>query len=172
MMAVRFLHLASLGFWLGSTLFLFVFAPGVFAALPRQQAGDAMNAIFPRYDALCQVLAAMSLATLLVLPERTETRLVLLGVMLALLLVATQGVAPALATLRGQMASVHAAEAGGGALPAELAAVKARWGQLHGVSMALNLGVFLVGLALFWVSIAPLGPLGLPAPDVVPGPPR
>ncbi|MBI4872278.1 MAG: hypothetical protein HY814_12005, partial [Candidatus Riflebacteria bacterium] len=72
----------------------------------------------------------------------------------------------------GQMASVHAAEAGGGALPAELAAVKARWGQLHGVSMALNLGVFLVGLALFWVSIAPLGPLGLPAPDVVPGPPR
>lgn len=162
--ALRFLHLASLGLWLGATLFLFVFAPGVFAALPRQQAGEAMNAIFPRYDALCQVLAALTFGTLFLLPERSVTRFVLLGAMLALLLAATQLVAPAIVSLRGQMASVHAAEAGGGTVPAELVEAKARWGKLHGASMALNLAMFLTGLVLLWVSLAPLGPVALSAP--------
>ena len=49
---LRFVHLLALGLWIGSIVFFsLVTAPGLFGALPRDQAGQAVSAIFPRYYA-------------------------------------------------------------------------------------------------------------------------
>ena len=47
---LRYLHLLALVIWIGGVVFFSFFtAPALFSALPREMAGRATAAIFPRY---------------------------------------------------------------------------------------------------------------------------
>jgi len=55
------IFIITVAVWVGAMMLLaMVVAPGVFDVLPRQQAGDLMNQLFPRYydlGALCSLIA-------------------------------------------------------------------------------------------------------------------
>ncbi|PSP77333.1 DUF4149 domain-containing protein [Halobacteriales archaeon QS_1_68_20] len=54
---------AALGIWLGSIVFFsFVGAPTIFSALPMEEAGQAVNAVFPRYYLFGLGLGVVALA--------------------------------------------------------------------------------------------------------------
>lgn len=154
----RFAHITSLGIWTGATLFLFVLAPAVFAALPKSTAGEAMNAIFPRFYAVCSVCAALALATAFLLPERTATRLGFLVATAGLLIVAAYVLGPQATGLRLAVLEAEAAESSGRPAP-ELKELRSRFGKLHGAIMAVDLAMLVGSFGLLWVSLAPLSPM-------------
>jgi hypothetical protein len=72
---VRFLHLLTLGYGVGAIVFFsFVVAPTVFTVLGREQAGDVVAVIFPRYYQLGIGAAAIALVTAIALRARGSTR--------------------------------------------------------------------------------------------------
>ncbi len=147
-------------------VFLFVMAPGIFKALPRQAAGDAMNAIFPRFYGLAYGCGFLALATLALLPERTTLRLGLVAGMLALLFLAGQVMGSQATELRLELRRVEAAAGEAAAADSEeLRSLKARFGKLHGMIMVVDLTVLVLGFILLWLSFASLTPAAaVPAP--------
>src|SRR5437773_12582167 len=84
--ALRFVHLLALGLWLGSVVFFsLVAAPGLFGALPRDAAGRAVSAIFPRYYAFGAACGVTALLSGLLLGARQGSRGRLLVIELAVL---------------------------------------------------------------------------------------
>lgn len=61
---IEALFVIAVAVWVGAIVVLsFVIAPGLFSALPRQQAGDLMNHLFPAYyhlGALCGLVALIA----------------------------------------------------------------------------------------------------------------
>ncbi len=156
---VRFVHLTSIAFWAGATTFLFVLAPGVFAALPKPVAGDAMNAIFPRFYALSLLCAALAACTLPLLPERSTARGALLTAAIALLVLAGPVLGARAAAVREKRAQAEAAVAAGAA-SGEFEALKKEFGMLHGVVTLLDLTMLGACLAMLWLGISALAPPG------------
>ena len=87
---LRFVHLLALGLWIGSIVFFsLVTAPGLFGALPRDQAGQAVSAIFPRYYAFGAACGLTALLSGLLLGARRVSWGRLLMIELALLALMT-----------------------------------------------------------------------------------
>jgi hypothetical protein len=145
---LNFVYLATLIVWVGGIVcFSFLVAPALFAALPGPAAGDAVGAIFPRYYAAGYACGAVLLGLCALLYRdfgkqrwwRMNTAL--FAVMLLLTLYAGLVTLPRTAALRPQ---IRAAEA-----PPE---VRAEFGRLHGLAVALNSVVLLCGLGAVAVS--------------------
>jgi uncharacterized membrane protein len=143
--AVRFLHLLGLAVWIGSLVFFsFVTAPSLFGALPRELAGRATAAIFPRYYLVGAGSGLVALAGALLIWLRGGGRerpllaeAILLVLMLALTLYAWQGILPEADRLRGLLHTAQDTPEG---------AAAARFGRLHRRSVSLNGAVLLLGL--------------------------
>ena len=147
---LRFVHLLSLGIWVGSVVFFsFVTAPALFGALPRDMAGRAVSAIFPRYYALGGACGALALLTGLLLGARQPAwgrllaaELVLLALMTGIVVYAGRVVLPEAGRARLALPSLEGTPAYDDA--------KARFDSLHRRSVLLNGTVLILGV----VSIA------------------
>src|SRR3989442_15952757 len=87
---LRFVHLLALGLWIGSVVFFsLVAAPGLFGALPRDAAGRAGSALFPRYYAFGAACGVTAPPSGLLLRARQGARGRLLVIQLALVALVT-----------------------------------------------------------------------------------
>ena len=141
---IHFIHLLSLVMWLGSIIFFSFFAaPAVFRVLDRQQAGEVVGAIFPKYYAVgytCSVLAA---GTLILSPRGMEgPPLIFLTVMAACTFYAGMVINPRARTLKLQMQEQ----------PENREALEPQFRSLHGWSVRLNATVLIFGLGLLWTT--------------------
>ena len=140
----RFLHLSALAAWLGALAFFsFVVAPTLFGSLPREDAGRAVSAIFPRYymfGATCGAVALAARGGLCLLrgawSGAAGIQMIALALMLVLTLYAGTVVLP-----RAAQARVALADAPAGDLAAQ-----ERFRALHRRSVLLNGAVLLLGL--------------------------
>lgn len=147
MTALRFLYLLSLAVWIGSLAFFSFFAaPALFRALPREEAGRAVAAVFPAYYAVGWAAGAVALAATLAgaaaagrFPSAARWRAGLLALMLALSLYAGLVVLP----------EVRAARAAGD---------EAGRARGHRVSVLLNLAVIACGVGVVALSARDLEP--------------
>jgi hypothetical protein len=153
--ACRVLQIVALALWVGAVVFFsFVTAPSLFAALPREMAGRATAAIFPRYYALgwiCGGVASVAVVVPWLLGDvpgrRSLVLLAMLGSMLGVSLYAGRVVLPRASAAR--MVREDPSRA------AEHEAAKVSFDRLHRRSVALNGTVLLLGLAALAVAALP-----------------
>jgi len=146
---LRFVHLLALGLWIGSIVFFsLVTAPGLFGALPRDQAGQAVSAIFPRYYAFGAGCGLTALLSGLLLGARRVSWGRLLMIELALLALMTGIVLYSGRVVLPQASEARAALDGTRETPAPDAA-QARFDALHRRSVLLNGTVLLLGIVVF-----------------------
>ncbi|MBI2369474.1 MAG: DUF4149 domain-containing protein [Deltaproteobacteria bacterium] len=149
MVVVRFLYLLAVGVWVGSICFFsFVAAPTAFRVLPREEAGKAVGAMFPKYYGLGVICGVVALATGVFAVGLGEwvgraalLRLILLGLMLAGTLYAGYVLLPKAEGVQQQIAAL-------GSPPPEDHPLRVRFAQLHRRSVQLNAGVLVLGLAV------------------------
>ncbi len=162
--ALRFVHLLALVVWVGGVVFFsFITAPALFGALPRDMAGRATAAIFPRYYALGAVCGCVAILTSLILRllAAGESRIwiaqiLLLALMTGLTLFAGLVILPEASKLRLALPGLEGTP--------EHAAARERFGALHGRSVALNGMVLLLGLGVLFIASLPLRAAGATAP--------
>src|SRR5262245_2892666 len=154
--ALRIAQVVALGVGVGSIVFLsFVVAPALFGALPRDMAGRATAAIFPRYHLVVGVAAAAALAAGLLqavlrggaLDRRLLAELILIAAMLAPAgwggLVTLPRAAAARAVLNDPGRSAEHADA------------QALFTRLHRRSVALNAAALAAGILALAVTAVP-----------------
>jgi uncharacterized membrane protein len=148
---LRTIEFLCLGLWVGSDVFLsFVVAPGAFRILGSRDAAGAMVGFALGRMHLLGVICGV----LLLLARLIRTRsvagfvapVVLCVVLMIGLTVASQvAVSPRMAILRVQMGSIEATSEGSPLL--------AEFGRLHRISVLLESGVLLAGLAAFYFMV-------------------
>jgi uncharacterized membrane protein len=147
---LRAIEFLGLSIWLGSDVFLsFVVAPGVFSLLAsRDQAGAIVGYSLARMHSM-GIVCGLVMLLIRVMRTRSLAGLAapaawcVMG-MILLTLVSQMAVSPKMAVLRVQMGSIEATRAGSPLL--------AEFGRLHAVSVALESGVLLAGIAaLVWM---------------------
>jgi len=140
--AVEFL---GLGMWLGSDIFLsFVVAPGAFSVLAsRDQAGAIVGYSLARMHGMGIVCGVVILLARL-LRIRSLTALCVM-LMIILTVISQVAVSPKMAVLRVQMGSIEASAAGNPWL--------AEFARLHTISVGLESGVLLAGMAALFLMV-------------------
>ena len=148
---LRAIEFRGVGLWLGSDVFLsFVVAPGAFRLLgSRDSAGALVGFALGRMHLLGVICGVVVLLARL---ARTRTfasfvaPVVLCVVLMIALTVASQvGVSPRMAMLRVQMGSIQAT--------AEESPLLAEFARLHRISVTLESGVLLAGLAALFFMV-------------------
>src|SRR5215467_6084242 len=152
---LRTVEFLALGLWLGSDVFLsFVVAPGAFRVLAsRDQAGAIVGHSLWWMHMIGVVCGIVLLAARLV---RTAAPMSLVQpaalcvlLMIALTVVSQHAVSPRMAKLRVQMGSIEAT--------AEGSPLLAEFGKWHRVSVMLESGVLLAGIAGMWLMVKEVG---------------
>lgn len=149
--ALRFVYLLSLVFWIGGIAFFsFIAAPSIFHALPRDEAGKVVTAIFPKYYWEGIICGSLALATSFVLGILTRwsvlliVRTILLGVMLVGVLYAVLVLQPHMHAVKAQVASFESL--------APTDPLRLEFGRLHGRSFTVNAAVLLLGLVVVFLT--------------------
>ena len=152
---LRTVEFLGLSLWLGSDVFLsFVVAPGAFRVLAsRDQAGAIVGHSLWWMHMIGVVCGIVLLAARLV---RTAAPMSLVQpaalcvlLMIALTVVSQHAVSPRMAKLRVQMGSIEAT--------AEGSPLLAEFGKWHRVSVMLESGVLLAGIAGMWLMVKEVG---------------
>ncbi len=151
---LRFLQVFALGTWVGSIIyFVAVVTRGAFAVLARDQAGLIVGFTLGGLHQMGVTAALVYLVAGLALARswRALGRPAALGVivMLLLTLASQRIVIPRMDVLRMEMGSVDATPAGD--------ARRAEFDRLHGVSVDLEGGVLLIGLAALFLTVRSFG---------------
>ena len=153
--ALRTIEFLCLGLWLGSDVFLsFVVAPGAFRVLgSRDAAGALVGFALGRMHLLGVICGVVFLLARL---ARTRTfasfvaPVALCVVLMVALTVASQvGVSPRMAMLRVQMGSIQATT--------QDSPLLAEFNRLHRISVSLESGVLLAGLAVLFLMVRETG---------------
>ena len=148
---LRTIEFLCLGLWVGSDVFLsFVVAPGAFRILGSRDAAGAMVGFALGRMHLLGVICGVLLLLARLIRTRSVAGLVapvvLCVVLMIGLTVASQvAVSPRMAILRVQMGSIEATAEGNPLL--------AEFGRLHRISVLLESGVLLAGLAAFYFMV-------------------
>jgi len=154
---LRTLEFLALSLWLGSDVFLsFVVAPGAFRILStRDQAGAMVGYGLWWMHMIGVVCGIVFLASRL---ARTRTisglvapAAVCVVLMIGLTVVSQHAVSPKMAALRVQMGSIQATAADSPLL--------ADFSRLHRISVSLESGVLLAGIAAMFLMVKELPPL-------------
>jgi len=148
---LRTLEFLGLSLWLGSDVFLsFVVAPRAFRILAsRDQAGAIVgNGLWWMH--LIGVICGIAILVARLLRTRTFASLtapaaLCVVMMISLTVVSQHAVSPKMAALRVQMGSIQATAADSPLL--------AEFGKLHRVSVSLESGVLLAGLAAMYLMV-------------------
>jgi len=152
--ALKFLYSLSLTFWIGSIFFFSLFAaPSIFKVLTREQAGNVVSDIFPKYYLIayvCGAVALLSSILLIYLGNHISnlTNIIKLGaivVMIGLAVYAGEIVRPEAHKVRTEMRSLEQDSPG-------YEEIRREFGQLHRKSAILNSAIFIIGIALVFLS--------------------
>jgi len=151
---LRTLEFLGLSLWLGSDVFLsFVVAPRAFRILAsRDQAGAIVgNGLWWMH--LIGVICGIAILVARLLRTRTFASLtapaaLCVVLMISLTVVSQHAVSPKMAALRVQMGSIQATAADSPLL--------AEFGKLHRISVSLESGVLLAGLAAMYLMVKDL----------------
>jgi uncharacterized membrane protein len=151
---LRTLEFLALGLWLGSDVFLsFVVAPRAFRVLGSRDAAGAMVGFALGRMHLLGVICGIVLLLARVARTRTFASFVapvaLCVVLMIAFTVASQvGVSPRMAMLRVQMGSIQAT--------AQDSPLLAEFARLHRISVSLESGVLLAGMAAMFFMVREL----------------
>ena len=152
--ALKFLYSISLTLWIGSIFFLaMIAAPSIFKILTREQAGNVVSEIFPKYYMLAYICGAVALASSIALiylgnHVSTLTNIFKLGaivVMIGLAVYAGEINRPEAHKVRTEMRSLQEGSA-------EYQKKHKEFGHLHRTSAILNSAIFILGIALVLLS--------------------
>jgi uncharacterized membrane protein len=148
---LRTVEFLCLGLWLGSDVFLsFVVAPGAFRVLGSRDAAGTMVGFALGRMHLLGVICGIALLVARLARTRTFANFVAPAVlcvvlMIGLTVISQAAVSPRMAILRVQMGSIQAT--------AEDSPLLAEFGKLHRVSVLLESGVLLAGIAAFYFMV-------------------
>jgi uncharacterized membrane protein len=151
---LRTIEYLGLGLWLGSDVFLsFVVAPGAFRILASRDQAGAMVGFGLWWMHMIGVVCGIVILLARLVRTRTfaslATPAALCVVLMMLLTVVSQhAVSPRMAALRVQMGSIQATAADSPLL--------AEFGRLHRISVSLESGVLLAGLAAMYLLVKEL----------------
>jgi hypothetical protein len=151
---LRTLEFLGLSLWLGSDVFLsFVVAPGAFRILASRDQAGAMVGYGLWWMHMIGVVCGITLLLVRLLRTRTFASLaapaaLCVVLMIGLTVVSQHAVSPKMAALRVQMGSIQFTAA-----DSPLLAEFSRW---HRVSVSLESGVLLAGLAAMYLMIKQL----------------
>ena len=151
---LRTIEFLGLSLWLGSDVFLsFVVAPGAFRILASRDQAGAMVGIGLWWMHMIGVVCGIAVLLARLARTRTfasmATPAALCVVLMILLTVVSQhAVSPKMAALRLQMGSIQATAADSPLL--------AEFGRLHRISVTLESGVLLAGLAAMYLMVKDL----------------
>jgi len=152
---LRALEFLGLSVWLGSDIFLsFVVAPGAFRVLApnRDQAGAVVGFALTKMHWI-GIACGLVILLLRLLRARSVSNVLApaalcLMLMIALTVVSQLTVTPKMAALRVQMRSIQASAADSPLL--------AEFGKLHQISVSLESGVLLAGIAFMYLMVREL----------------
>ena len=147
----RTVQFLGLSIWLGSDVFLsFVVAPGAFRILGSRDQAGALVGHSLWWMHFIGVTCGIAILCARLLRTRSFTSLaapaaLCVFLMIGLTVVSQHAVSPRMAALRGQMGSIQATSADSPLL--------AEFTRLHKVSVALESGVLLAGLAALYLMV-------------------
>lgn len=150
----RSVEFLALSLWLGSDVFLsFVVAPGAFSILPSRDQAGAIVGHSLWWMHFLGVTCGIVLLVARLLRTRSFATLVAPDALCVILMIALtaasqHAVSPKMAALRVQMGSIEAAAAGSPLL--------ADFSRLHRLSVFLESGVLLAGLAALYLMVREL----------------
>src|ERR1700732_858676 len=151
---LRTLEFLALSLWLGSDVFLsFVVAPGAFRILAsRDQAGAIVGYglwWMHMIGAVCGVVLLVArIVRVRSISASVSPVMLCVLLMIGLTVVSQHAVSPRMATLRVRMGSIEATAEGNPLL--------AEFGKLHRISVSLESGVLLAGLACMYFMVREL----------------
>src|SRR5215475_583894 len=152
---LRTVEFLALSLWLGADVFLsFVVAPGAFRVLASRDQAGAMVGYGLWWMHMIGVVCGVVLLVARVVRVRSVPAVlspVVLCVvlMITLTVVSQHAVSPKMAALRVQMGSIEAT--------AEGSPLLAEFGKWHRVSVMLESGVLLAGIAGMWLMVKEVG---------------
>ena len=149
---LRYLLLLTLVVWIGGIVFFsFIASPSIFKILPREQAGQVVGDIFPKYHLLGYASCIIAVACLFGLRQLSAVQSIRTAMMFLVLM---GGIQATMGTFIGPKVietrdAVKATPAG-----PEKDRLEKKFRGLHGVSMILNLLLLILGLILlYWLSL-------------------
>jgi uncharacterized membrane protein len=155
---LRTIEFLGLSLWLGSDVFLsFVVAPGAFRILASRDQAGAMVGFGLWWMHMIGVVCGIAVLLARVLRTRTFSGLaapaaLCVVLMVGLTVVSQHAVSPKMAALRTQMGSIQAFQATAADSP-----LLAEFGKLHRISVSLESGVLLAGIAAMYLMVRELG---------------
>jgi uncharacterized membrane protein len=154
---LRTIEFLGLSLWLGSDVFLsFVVAPGAFRILASRDSAGAVVGFGLSRMHLLGVVCGIAVLLARLLRTRTFAGLatpaaLCVVLMILLTVVSQQAVSPKMAALRTQMGSIQTFQATAADSP-----LLAEFSRLHRISVSLESGVLLAGLAAMYLMVKDL----------------
>ena len=158
---LRTIEFLGLSLWLGSDVFLsFVVAPGAFRILASRDQAGAMVGFALWWVHMIGVVCGIAILLARMLRTRAFSSLaapaaLCVVLMIGLTVVSQHAVSPKMAALRTQMGSIQAFQATAADSP-----LLAEFSRLHRISVSLESGVLLAGLAAMYLMVKELGAMG------------
>src|SRR5256886_2511202 len=158
---LRTIEFLGLSLWLGSDVFLsFVVAPGAFRILASRDQAGAMVGYGLWWMHMIGVVCGIAILLARLLRTRTFASLatptaLFVVLMMGLTVVSQHSVSPKMAALRVQMGSIQAFQATAADSP-----LLAEFSRLHRISVSLESGVLLAGLAGMYLMVKDLVAIG------------
>jgi uncharacterized membrane protein len=155
---LRTIEFLGLSLWLGSDVFLsFVVAPGAFRILASRDQAGAMVGYGLWWMHMIGVVCGIAILLARLLRARTFSSLaapaaLCVLLMIGLTVVSQHAVSPKMAALRTQMGSIQATASDNPLL--------AEFSRLHRMSVSLESGVLLAGLAAMYMMVRELATIG------------
>ena len=149
---LRYLLLLALVLWIGGIVFFsFIASPSIFKLLPREQAGQVVGDIFPKYHLLGYACCIIALASLFGLRQLSAVQSIRSAL---IVLVLMGGIQVTMGAIIGPQV-IEARDAVKATVPGpEKDRLEKKFRGLHGVSMILNLVLLILGLILlYWLSL-------------------
>jgi uncharacterized membrane protein len=148
---LRFIYLLSVALWIGGMAFFsFLAAPSIFKVLPREEAGQVVSAIFPKYYWQGIICGAIALATSVALGMRERwnilliVRTIMIGVMAIGVLYSVVILQPKIQAVKAQTTSFESLS------PTD--PLRLEFGRLHGRSFSVNAAVLLLGVIVVFIT--------------------
>ena len=149
---LRFMLLLTLVLWIGGIVFFsFIASPSVFKILPREQAGQVVSDMFPKYHLLGYASCLIALGCLVGLRQLGAVQS---GRAAMIVLVLMGGIQVTMGTMIGPKVIDARDAVKSAASGPEKDRLEKQFRGLHGVSMILNLVLLILGLVLlYWLAI-------------------
>jgi uncharacterized membrane protein len=149
-MTIKFVHLLTLVVWFGGMIFFsFIAAPSIFKILPKEDAGDVVGEIFPKYYLIGYVASLTLLGTLFKLGQgnfRVIPPMIILAIMSGLTFYSGLIVGPKVRKMKAKMREISD--------EAQKEELEVSFKRTHSFSMILNVSV--IGLSIVYLAFVPL----------------